>query len=63
MENAILIYTEMKSKVGNMTRSRPPFEPGLLAPKQLNLKSLAMQAGSNAVARRRSQKPNSDFQC
>jgi hypothetical protein len=40
-----------------MSRRRPDFRPSLLAPKQLNLKSLAMQAGRKAVAVRRRQKP------
>ncbi len=47
----------MVSRIGNMPRRRPDFEPGSAAPKQLNLKSLAMQAGSKAVAARRRQKP------
>ncbi len=48
------IYTQVNSKVGHR---RPDFEPGSAALKQLNLKSLAMQAGSKAVAARRRQKP------
>src|SRR5690242_5153532 len=40
-------YTQMNGKVGNMPRMRPQFPPAKAAPKQLNLKSLAMQAGIN----------------
>jgi hypothetical protein len=51
----------MNSKLGNMTRRRPDFCPSLLALKQLNLKSLAMEAGRKAVAVRRHQKPSFEF--
>ena len=53
----------MNSKLGSLTRRRPDFEPGFVAPKQLNLKSLAMQAGLKAVAARGSQKPSFEFIC
>src|SRR6188474_908269 len=53
----------MTSKVGNMPRRRPKFTPAEAAPKQLNLKSLAMQAGANLVAARRRQKPIFEVIC
>ena len=46
-----------------MPRRRPDFEPSSATPKQLNLKSLAMQAGSKAVAVRRRQKPILEVVC
>jgi hypothetical protein len=33
----------MNSKFGNLAKKRPEFESALAVPKQLNLKSLAMQ--------------------
>ena len=40
-------YTGSTSKTLDISRRRPQFLPALAAPKQLNLKSLAMQAGKN----------------
>ncbi|HEX2583214.1 MAG TPA: hypothetical protein VHL30_03770 [Chlamydiales bacterium] len=48
-------YTATTLKMGKMPRRRPDFRSSLLAPKQLNLKSLAMEAGRKAVAVRRRQ--------
>ncbi len=56
-------YTQTTSRIGNMPRRRPEFGPGFAAPKQLNLKSLVMQAGSNSVAVRRRQKPILEVVC
>jgi hypothetical protein len=53
----------MDSKVGNLARRRLEFESAQAVPKQLNLKSLAMQADSNSMAARRSQKPIFEFIC
>ena len=57
------IYTQVSSKIGNLARRRPEFEQAMPAPKQLNLKSLAMQASANSVAVRRCQKPIFAFTC
>jgi hypothetical protein len=48
----------MTSKLGNLTRRRPEFGQAKPTPKQLNLKSLAMEVGPNSVAVRRRQKPS-----
>jgi hypothetical protein len=53
----------MNSKVGNLARRRLEFESAKALPKQLNLKSLAMEADSNSMAARRNQKPTFEFIC
>jgi hypothetical protein len=57
------LYTQMNSKVGNLARRRLEFESAKALPKQLNLKSLAMEADPNSMAARRNQKPTFEFIC
>jgi hypothetical protein len=56
-------YTQTTSKFGNLTRRRPEFEPGLPAPKQLNLNKLSDAGGFKCGGSRRSQKPNFGAVC
>jgi hypothetical protein len=51
----------MNSKIGNLTRRRPDFEPGLPATKQLNLNRLGDAGGFKISGCRRSQKPIFEF--
>jgi hypothetical protein len=52
-----VVYTEMTSKVGILTRRHPEFESGLPMPKQLNLNKLSDAGRLKVRGCRRSQKP------
>jgi len=53
----INLYTEHESKIGNLTRRRPEFEPGFAGVERAQPMALARETGSKSVASRRSQKP------
>jgi hypothetical protein len=59
----IPMYTQTTSKFGKLARRRPEFEPGLPAPKQLNLNKLSDAGGFKCSGSRRGQKPNFEVVC